>query len=695
MGTTTCAQCGEPAPSGARRCANCGAGLGTRPRGTGNYRFDVGEMIDNRYEIVELLPGGGMGELYRVRHVHLHDDRVIKLLRSDQLVDETQRKRFSQEARIAASIKHPNVAIMHDFASLSDGTFYMVEEFVDGTTISRTIRSGRRFSLSEVTDIARQVLMGLAAIHEKGIIHRDISPDNILLFQTTTGLRVKIIDLGIAKPIAGASGQALTSAGLFIGKPHYASPEQMQLIETDRVIDHRTDLYSLGVVLYEMIVGRVPFEAATPLAYLIKQASEEVKTVNRDLSAVVPPDLDAFIVRLLKTNREERFSSALEALQELDSTGLQLPTLVQPLPACTPQTEARQSFPLSTPPPRRSTDEIPFDQLEAMVLEDRTTSDHTRFPLDSSSILITNGDDVPTEVRAIDEHARPTEQIQRPGVVVVAPAPIPIETPQPATPAPSALEFPAVPTRAVRLDKEPLSRRTSSRTLQLAIGIPVFAIIVSVGGYLFFRWLDARFGSTDIASASSANTATAPLPTTAPTPPIETTTAAQPVTQATMLPDTTAVPALPRPEPTAGPEATRRTTRKPKPATAPVPTDTAAPASATDTVAAEPVEPPVPATREGQTVAPGPGVIEPRPLKRATPIFPPTMQTLRGRKPYILFSVLVGPDGRVEIAKPISGSGYEVLDKLAEEAARNSTFTPATKDGVNVRMWRTMRFDLK
>jgi TonB family protein len=306
---------------------------------TRQSRFNVGDTIDGKYEVVKVLPVGGMGELYKVRHVHLNDFRAVKVLKKNLLSDATQKQRFLREAKIAASIKHPNLASLYDFSSLQDGSYYMVQEFIDGVTLAERMRSGERFDVPFVLRLAQQVLGGIAALHEEGIIHRDISPDNLMLTRTSSGAtNIKIIDLGIAKPMD--AGEGLTSAGFFVGKLHYASPEQAGMIAPGERVDNRTDLYSLGVVLYKMVAGRMPFAADSPQSYFMKQVSEEVLPITPPGEPpVIPPEVEQYILKLLRKNRNERFSSAAEALEHLSMISARHTTgaLPQPpLPAAAP-----------------------------------------------------------------------------------------------------------------------------------------------------------------------------------------------------------------------------------------------------------------------------------------------------------------------------------------------------------------------
>lgn len=303
-------------------------------------RFSVGDIIDGKYEVVRVLPAGGMGELYKVRHIHLNDFRAVKVLKSQMLTDATQKQRFLREAKIAASIKHPNLASLFDFSSLPDGSYYMVQEFIDGVTLIETINAGEIFDVPFILRVGQQVLGGLASLHEEGIIHRDISPDNLMLTKTNSGsTTIKIIDLGIAKPID--AGEGLTNAGFFVGKLHYASPEQAGMIEPGEKVDRRTDLYSLGVVLYQMVARRMPFAADNPQSYFLKQVSEEVAPINRlGEPPLVPVELEQFILRMLRKNRNERFASATEALNELVMLSARLSTVA---PSFVPEDTGRNA----------------------------------------------------------------------------------------------------------------------------------------------------------------------------------------------------------------------------------------------------------------------------------------------------------------------------------------------------------------
>jgi serine/threonine protein kinase len=272
-----------------------------------------GALLDGKYEILGLLGAGGMGEVYKARHLHLGAFRCIKIVKSGLMADEVYRMRFLREARLATQIHHPNLAVVHDFSILDDGMSYMVTEFIDGTTVRQWEAANGRFPLALAVEVAMQVLSGLDHIHRQGLLHRDISADNVMLaFDADDHLAVKIIDLGVAKDVSSTANPAdTTQAGLFVGNPKYMSPEQLGELGEHETIDGRTDLYSLGVVLYEMIAGVPPFAARTPNGYIVKHLTEAPRTfleANPDLD--LPSDLESVILRALVKDRAKRYANA-------------------------------------------------------------------------------------------------------------------------------------------------------------------------------------------------------------------------------------------------------------------------------------------------------------------------------------------------------------------------------------------------
>jgi serine/threonine-protein kinase len=219
----------------------------------------IGAVIDGRYQVVELLGEGGTGRVYQVRHAALSRLFAMKILRRDLARDEELAARFIQEAKATASIRHPNVVEITDFGRMADGVPYLVMELLEGRTLGQIIESEGPLPASRAVPILRQVAGALAAAHESGIVHRDLKPDNVFLVGAAGDVRV--VDFGAAK-VVGAS--RVTRDGIVFGTPHYMSPEQA----SGQPVDHRADIYSLGVIMYEMFTGRVPFQADTYMGVL-------------------------------------------------------------------------------------------------------------------------------------------------------------------------------------------------------------------------------------------------------------------------------------------------------------------------------------------------------------------------------------------------------------------------------------------
>jgi tRNA A-37 threonylcarbamoyl transferase component Bud32 len=270
-----------------------------------------GILLDGKYEILSLLGAGGMGEIFKARHVHLNTFRCIKVMKQALLADDGFRARFLREAQLATQIHHPNIAVVHDFFVSERGS-YMVTEFIDGTTVRQWTSALGRLPLPLAADVACQVLAGLDHIHRRGLLHRDISCDNVMLsYDADDTLLTKIIDLGIAKDTNSVTTD--TMAGVFVGNPKYMSPEQLGDLAAGEQVDHRADLYCLGVVLYEMLLGVPPFTSETTHGYIVKHLTQP----PRPFAAVAPeiewPDgLEAIVFRAMEKDRRNRFADARE-----------------------------------------------------------------------------------------------------------------------------------------------------------------------------------------------------------------------------------------------------------------------------------------------------------------------------------------------------------------------------------------------
>jgi len=273
--------------------------------------FKAGDILDGKYRLIERIGAGGMGEVYKAQHVLLDAPRVIKVVRPQIADNPEANDRFLREARLATRVHDPNVATLYDFAALPDGALYMVWELIDGENVGQLLRQRGTFAPHEAIRIAVQSLRGLQAIHKAGIVHRDISPDNLMV--APDDRQVKIIDLGVAK--GAETDPAMTRTGMFVGKLRYASPEHLGILDETERIDGRADLYSLAIVLYEMLAGRPPFEATSPHQYYLRYSREEdVKSL--DLSPI-PQPLRPVLAR------------ALEQVRLADDA----PTQITPMPA--------------------------------------------------------------------------------------------------------------------------------------------------------------------------------------------------------------------------------------------------------------------------------------------------------------------------------------------------------------------------
>ena len=275
----------------------------------------IGETLAEKYLIEELIKTGGMGSVYRGKHV-LMDKRVaIKVLRPSLAVDDDVVARFSREAKAASRISHPHAVNVTDFGESENGVVFLVMEFLDGQTLKEVIKSEGAMSLERTTEIVRQVAGALDAAHEQGVIHRDLKSDNIMLSQTNGGDWAKVLDFGIAKiqQPEGVRDIDITAANLVIGTPQYMSPEQCS---QSGPIDKRSDVYSFGIILYEMLAGRVPFTGESPTLIMMKQVQDEPPPIA-EFRPDLPVAVEKIISRALAKQPDDRFQSAGELSKAL------------------------------------------------------------------------------------------------------------------------------------------------------------------------------------------------------------------------------------------------------------------------------------------------------------------------------------------------------------------------------------------
>jgi eukaryotic-like serine/threonine-protein kinase len=274
----------------------------------------LGQLVADRYRILELLGSGGMGAVYRAEHVHMRKPVAIKVLHRELTHLPDVVTRFEREAIAAARIAHPNVASATDFGRLADGACYLVLEYVQGKSLRQSINQSAPFSVEQALGIARQIAQALGAAHEAGIVHRDLKPENVMLVQAPSEPDlVKVLDFGIAKirmPEQEAE-PALTRLGTIFGTPEYMSPEQA----LGQNADARTDLYSLGIIMYEMLTGRTPFADKELVAVLTRQMTDMPPPLPSDIDPLV----SALIGSLLAKRPSERPQTAHEVVTRIEA----------------------------------------------------------------------------------------------------------------------------------------------------------------------------------------------------------------------------------------------------------------------------------------------------------------------------------------------------------------------------------------
>jgi serine/threonine-protein kinase len=336
------------------------------------------EAFTEKYEILEKIGQGGMGAVYRVRHRLLDELRVIKVIRSPMEPTPELTERFLREARTASRLHHPNLALLHDFAVSEDGVAYVVLEHIDGLTLKEVLRRFGPAPVEVALEIARQSCRALEYLHSRRIVHRDISPANLMLARDAEGRPlVKLIDLGLAKSLeAGADG--LTTAGVFLGKLRYAAPEQFG----GEGIDERSDLYSLGVVLYELLTGRSPFKGHDAQSWMADHLfGAPLDFAVSDPEGRVPEDLRTVVMCALARHPVERFAGAADFATALETIQARYPLIGDEMAALfeEEQPAAVEALPVTEAEPERlESDKIGIEEMEkaaaAPAVEETTDS---------------------------------------------------------------------------------------------------------------------------------------------------------------------------------------------------------------------------------------------------------------------------------------------------------------------------------
>ncbi len=320
---------GSPGPAGgAQSGADHVDEAAARPEGPGR-RFKprvledplIGRVLQGRYRIDCRIGSGGMGTVYRARQLSVDRDVAIKVLRGEG-VDPTHIKRFFQEAQAASLLRSRHTITVIDFGETEDGIYYMAMELLQGKSLHEVLEDGPMPPAEAVT-IARHICLSLREAHSRGIIHRDLKPSNISLEPSEDEPMIaKVLDFGIAKWYR-EGGSVLTMAGSIYGTPQYMSPEQCR----SDPLDARSDLYSLGILLYEMLAGRPPFEGANPTSLILAQVGDEPPPL-RSLAPSVPEDLARLVHKLLHKDPDQRYQNADEVIRALDDLRLPRPVAV-------------------------------------------------------------------------------------------------------------------------------------------------------------------------------------------------------------------------------------------------------------------------------------------------------------------------------------------------------------------------------
>jgi serine/threonine protein kinase len=448
----------------------------------------LGVVLGDRYRVDERIGAGGMGLVYRATHVLIGRKLAIKVLRRRYAAQSEVAERFVQEARIASSIKHPNVVDIIDYGTSPQGSPYYVMEFLAGHSLAHEIKHNGPLELRRALTVAIQIARGLAAAHQAGIIHRDLKPDNVFIVPADVGApeQVKILDFGIAR-VAGRKTR-LTAAGSVVGTPEYMSPEQARGDE----LDSRSDIYALGVVLFELLTGQVPLSGDSMVGTLTKQVFELPPPIREiDPRFAGYPSIEAVLGRLLAKNRDERPASAL------DAANLLLTAAANDLEPVDERREAAalagwtQSGPVGVPEPDRP------KRSTIMIGSGAITSAHKIVEAEgprTGSFSAKQGDEperpkrpsvIVTDAPAGQGQFRPARVLQ---VTQLSPPP----PPPPPAPAQSAVSKTPTPRRGhEQLGKRSRGglRRRHLPLILVGIGAAIFAALVTIG---FVHWWQDR-----------------------------------------------------------------------------------------------------------------------------------------------------------------------------------------------------------
>ena len=325
--------------------------------------LDIAEL-EEKYEILAKLGEGGMGAVYKVRHRVLGKLRVIKTIRPQLQSDQDLQNRFLREAQVAAGLRHPHIAAVHDCAFTKNGTAYIVMEHIEGQNLRDYQRSGGRLDIEQVVEVGRQALDALGYLHSKNFIHRDISTDNMMISWQDGLPNVTLIDLGLAKSLETSQWQ--TKTGMVVGKVRYISPEQLNAGAEGVEVDARSDLYSMGVVLYELLTGHFPITGQDDMSMIAGHLYRPPRPFDEtDPKAKIPSPLRSVVMRALEKKADFRWPSAREFGQSLADSIHLSPTASLNVPA-----DEQRTLRMSSPTAGITPDLRPRDPNQPTVTMD-------------------------------------------------------------------------------------------------------------------------------------------------------------------------------------------------------------------------------------------------------------------------------------------------------------------------------------
>ncbi len=362
-------------------CANDGTPLIDAPTESDPF---VGKVLEGKYLIVTRIGAGGMGNVYRGRHTKMETNVAIKILHASLVSDSKAVERFRREARAALAVNHPNAIQVMDFGVTEDQTVFIVMELLDGVSLQKVIETEKILSVSKTVKIFKQICAAVSAAHNKDVIHRDLKPDNVIILNyDKPDEQVKVLDFSIAKVSSpDKNAAALTEVGLVVGTPQYMSPEQAQGLDLDK----RADIYSLGVTLYQVLTGNLPFTAASSMALALKHIHALPRPL-REVNAKIPLEMETVVMKAMAKRPTDRQQTADELADELDkaliasgksattSSGSGLAAVTSgggpPTTGNTPLQPINTPRPLPTP---RQTSKLPKMSSQAETMEEKKSS---------------------------------------------------------------------------------------------------------------------------------------------------------------------------------------------------------------------------------------------------------------------------------------------------------------------------------